>query len=151
VESVRLFDAATGRSLRTLDFPGTVRWLGFRPDGRALAAASESPDNRMLVFDLVGGGPAWQLEGSASPRGNGAWRADGGLLAAVGPADGTVRLWEFGPTAPRQRVVTVFAPNANTIDAVALAPEGRHLVTANSDGTIAILRLTKRGDLSRVP
>jgi serine/threonine protein kinase/WD40 repeat protein len=150
-ESVRLFEVATGRSVLTLEFPGVVRWLGFRPDGRALAAAGESPGNPVLVFDLAAGGrPSW-LEGHESDLLGGAWRADGGLLATAGATDGTVRLWDFGQPMPRQRVVPVFEPNVESVEAVAFAPEGRHLVTANPDGTIAVFRLAKAGTVFRVP
>jgi WD40 repeat protein len=149
-ESLRLFDAATGRSVRTLEFPGAVRWVGFRPAGRSLAAAGEFPGNPVLLLDLSAGARPSRLEGSESPLGSGAWRADGGLLATAGATDGTVWLWDFGPAVPERRALAVFAPNASGIEAVALAPEGRHVVTANPDGTLAILRLAKAGDRSRV-
>jgi hypothetical protein len=45
----------------------------------------------------------------------------------------------------------VFGPNDHGIEALAFSPEGRHLVTANRDGTIAVLRLAKAGDLFRLP
>jgi serine/threonine protein kinase/WD40 repeat protein len=149
--AVRLFDVATWRSVGTLEFPGAVRWMGFRPDGRALAAAGESPGNPVLVFDLAAGGRPLRLEGHESPPLGGAWRADGGLLATAGATDGTVRLWDFGHAVPRQRVVPVFEPDAEPVEAVAFAPEGRHFVTANPDGTIAVFRLAKAGDVFRVP
>jgi serine/threonine protein kinase/WD40 repeat protein len=149
--AVRLFDAAQGRPPRTLKFPGAVRWVGFRPDGLSIAAAGESPDNPVLLFDVETGTQTERLQGDEAALVSGAWRADGGLLAAAGPPDGTVRLWDFGPAVPRRRAVAVFEPNAHGIEAVALAPEGRHLVTANSDGTITILRLAKAGAVSRAP
>jgi WD40 repeat protein len=105
----------------------------------------------VLVFDLSAGGPALRLEGHEGQLRSGAWRRDGGLLAAVGPAAGTVRLWDFGHPVPGRGAVAVFEPNAHGIEAVVLSPEGRHLVTANSDGTIAILRLARAGTVFRVP
>jgi WD40 repeat protein len=140
-ECLRLFDVATGRSVRTLEFPGAARWVGFRPDGRRLAAAGEAPDNPVLLFDLSADARPLRLEGHESPLLSGAWRADGELLATLGTTDGTVRLWDFGHAAPRQRVVPVFEPNSDEIEATTFAPDGRHLVTANPDGTIAIFRL----------
>jgi serine/threonine protein kinase/WD40 repeat protein len=150
-DSLRLFEVATGRSVGTLEFPGVVRWVGFRPDGASLAAAGEAPGHPVLVFDLAGGGRPVRLEGHGSPVLGGAWRADGGLLATAGATDGTARLWDFGHPVPKQRVVPVFEPNAAGIEAVAFAPEGRHLVTANPDGTIAVFRLAKAGEVFRVP
>jgi serine/threonine protein kinase/WD40 repeat protein len=151
VDSVRLFEAATGRSLRTLDFPGAVRWLGFRPDGRSLAVAGESPGNPVLVFDVSIGARTSRLDGHESPVLGGAWRADGGLLATAGATDGTVRLWDFNHAAPRQRIVPVFAPDVEAIEAIAFSPEGRHVVVANPDGTLAIFRLAIAGEGFREP
>jgi hypothetical protein len=73
------------------------------------------------------------------------------LLATAGSTEGTVRVWDLGQSAPRRSVVAVFEPNAHGIEAVAFAPEGRHLMTANSNGTIAVLRLAKAGDVFQVP
>jgi WD40 repeat protein len=145
-ESVRLFETATGRSGPALEFPGAVRWMGFRPDGRALAAAGESPGNPVLVYDLSPGGRAARLGGHVSEVLTGAWRADGGRLATAGPGDGSARVWDFGQTPPRPRVVPVCEPNAGSVGAIAFSPEGRHIVTGNSDGSIAVFRLGKPGE-----
>jgi WD40 repeat protein len=151
VESVRLFDVATGRSVQTLEFPGAVRWVGFRPDGRSLAVAGESPGNPVLLFDVSTGAQFLRLEGDEGPLVSGAWRADGGLLATTGAADGTVRVWDFSHAVPKRGAVTMFEPNVHGIEAVAFGLEGRHLVTADHDGTIAVLRLAKAGNVFRVP
>ncbi len=115
LESVRLFDAPSGHSRQTLDVPGAVRWVAFRPSGRSLAVASESAGNPVLLFDATTGTQAARLEGHDSPVRAGAWRADGELLATVGEADGTVRLWDFGHAVPRRRAVAVFRPKAQSI------------------------------------
>jgi hypothetical protein len=66
------------------------------------------------------------------------WRADGGVLAAAGQADGGVRLWDFADAAPRQRILSLVERDGYGIDALARSPEG-HLVMGNLHGTIAIL------------
>jgi WD40 repeat protein len=147
---LRLFEVATGRSVSVPEFPGTPRWAGFRPDGRSVAVAGELPGNQVLIFDLTSGRPV-RLEGHESHVPGGAWRADGGLLATAGATDGTVRLWDLGHAVPKPRVVPVFEPNAPGIEALAFTPEGRHLVTADHDGTIAVFRLAKAGEVFRVP
>jgi hypothetical protein len=45
----------------------------------------------------------------------------------------------------------LFPRGQETIQDVAMSPEGRHLMTANADGTIYVLRLAKKGEVSRVP
>jgi serine/threonine protein kinase/WD40 repeat protein len=151
VGSVGLFDLATGRPTMTLACPGAVRGVAFRPDGRSLAASGESPGEPVQIFDVATGTRTLRLEGDENPVLSRTWRADGGLLATAGQADGRVRLWDFAHAAPRQRVLSLFERDGHGIDALALSPEGRHLVTANPDGTIAILRLAKAGAVFRVP
>jgi serine/threonine protein kinase/WD40 repeat protein len=151
MESVRLFEVATGRSVRTLEFPGKVRWVGFRPDGQSLAVAGESVDNPVLLFDVSTGAHTLRLEGDETPLQSGAWRADGSLLATAGASGGTIWVWDFGHAVPKRSAVAVFEPNIHGIEALAFTPEGRHLLAANPDGTIAVLRLAKAGDVFRVP
>lgn len=150
-EFLGLFDVTTQRPLTMLEFRGVVRWVGFRPDGRSLAAAGESPGNPVLVFDAASGARTARLEGEENPLPSGAWRADGGLLATAGTADGTLRLWDMNSTPPRRRSVAILEPNDHGIEAVAFSPEGRHLVTANPDGTLTIVRLAKTGEVFRAP
>jgi serine/threonine protein kinase/WD40 repeat protein len=150
-ESLRLFDVATGRLASTLEFPGTVHWVGFRPGSRSLAALGEAPGSHVLLFDVSSGDRKLRLEGNENQLLCGAWRADGGLLATVGATQHTVQLWDFAHAAPKRHVVAAAGPKVQGIDAVALSPEGRHLVTGNSDGTISILRLAKAGEVFRVP
>jgi serine/threonine protein kinase/WD40 repeat protein len=148
-ESARVFDVASRRVVTPLEFPGTARWLGFRSEGRQLAVASESPGNPLLLFDLSASARPLRLDGSDNAITSGAWRADGGLLAAVGTGDGAVRLWDLSHDPPRQSTVTLFEPGGPAIQALAMTPEGRHVVTANTDGTITVLRLAKPGAMHR--
>jgi WD40 repeat protein len=143
-ESVRFFDLASRRLVRTLDFSGMVRWLGFRPDGRTLAVAGETTGNVVLLFDTATGAVTQRLQGHHGMVSNGAWRADGGLLATVATGEGTLRLWDLGHAPPRERVIQAFEPDVHNVEGVALTRDGRHLVTANSDGSISVFRLAQR-------
>lgn len=82
---------------------------------------------------------------------SGAWRADGRLLATAGEYDGTVRLWDLSSSPPRRQAIQVLPPKTQSLYGVAFTPEGRHLATANPDGTIYILRLAKQGEVYQVP
>jgi WD40 repeat protein len=148
---VRLFDVATGRQASTAGFPATVRWIGFRPGGSTLAALGEAPGSHVLVSDAATGAQSLRLESSAVQLVCGAWRADGELLTTVGATNSTVQLWDFSHVPPKRHAVTASAARIQGIDAVAFSPEGRHLVTGNADGTIAILRLARKGEVFRAP
>jgi WD40 repeat protein len=150
-EPLRLFDVATGRQASTVEFPGTVRWVGYRPGGRTLAALGEAPGSHVLVFDAATGAQSLRLESSETQLVCGAWRADGELLATVGATQNTVQLWDFSQAPPKRHAVTASAVRIQGIDSVAFSAEGRHLVTGNADGTIAILRLARKGDVFRAP
>ena len=75
--------------------------------------------------------------------------ADGKLLASAG--DGTVSLWDADANPPSSRVIVLFPHRQGAVQDIALSPEDRRLVTANSDGTISVLRLAKPGEVYRTP
>jgi WD40 repeat protein len=157
---VRLWDVKTGWGVGSLSARvGPVRWLGFHPDGGSLAVLGSGPPPCLAVWDLAtrtekqrvavgGGGRAGEPQSAVA---SGAWRADGRLLATAGESDGTVRLWDLSPSHPRCRVIRVLPPGKQPLSCVAFTPEGRHLATANPDGTISVLRLAKRGEVYQVP
>jgi WD40 repeat protein len=166
---VRLYDVATGWEVADLrvsvdDF--WVRWLGFHPDGRSLAVLGYGPvaDQNLSVWDLatrkeirrmpavalpgddqmlVGNKDFWTWFGHKS----GAWRADGLLLASCDAREGTVRLWSTDGKPERHQVIRLYPPNTPWLHALTMSPEGRHLATANPDGTITILRLAEPGQV----
>ena len=84
------------------------------------------------------------LTGQSSVALSCAVRADGGLVASAGETDGALQLWDLTtPNSPR-REIRLFPPSTPYLHGVALTPEGRHVATANPDGTIYILRLAAR-------
>jgi WD40 repeat protein len=149
---LHLWDVDTGKELAALTGHGDViRWAGFRPDGRSVAFAGGSQDRLIRHSGLAPKAVLPGLRGHTGGVATCAWRGDGKMLASAGADDGTVRLWDPDATPPSSRVVVVFLSGKKTIQDIALSPEGRHLMTANADGTIWVLRLAKLGEVSRVP
>ena len=116
----------------------TVTTLAFSPDGRTLAAAS---DTRVTALRL------WELEtkalrtlaGHTEPILGLAFHPGGGWVATVS-RDGTVRFWDVTPRGEGARTLDFRA--IGEPQCVAFSPEGRHLVVALANGMIAIARVT---------
>jgi WD40 repeat protein len=136
---VRLWDLATGWQVATLaPHPGTVRCLTFSPDGRSLITGGRDV---VRIWDLATCQEKQDLLGHTGNVVSCAVRADGGLLATVGEADGTLRLWQLDEPRTPCREVRLFPPKTRYLHGVALTPEGRYVATANPEGTIYVLRL----------
>jgi WD40 repeat protein len=149
---VRLFDVASGWQVATLaEHGGSVRWLGFHPDGRSLAVAGPLTDNTVFVWDLATRKQPRRLTEHGSEVLSGAWRADGRLLITAGPTDGTARLWDLSGERPRSKALAVIPPNVPWLHGIALSPEGRHLAVGNPNGTVHVLRLAPAGEVFGVP
>jgi WD40 repeat protein len=169
----KLYEIAT-KKLRTID-PGGFEGDGcvaFSPDGKVLASGGS--DRILHLWDVGTGKELASLAGHgdvirASRRAGApqapmpalrghtggvtacAWRGDGKLLASASAEDGTVRLWDPDGDPPSSQAVVLFPPRQGAIQGIALSPEGRHLVAANSGGTIWVLRLAKLGEVFRAP
>jgi RNA polymerase sigma factor (sigma-70 family) len=155
-DPVVLWNLRTGEKLRTLagKMP-QVFCLAFSPDGKTLAAGScgipaFAPDegSRSEIVRLwdVETGQLHELDGHAGGVTSLAFSPDGKILA-TGGHDGTLALWE---TATRKRlhktqIVEEAYPyrKGNGIDsggilALAFAPDGKTIASANHDSTVRL-------------
>jgi WD40 repeat protein/uncharacterized caspase-like protein len=89
---VRLWDAATGREVRTLKgHVADVKALAFSADGRTLASASA--DNVLKLWDVETGAEIRTLKGQDAEVNSFAFSPDGRLLASTAN-DGSTFLWD---------------------------------------------------------
>ena len=148
-KTVRFWDPSTGTALYSVSPPPgeTASSLAFSPDGTQLAGTFVST-NIVRVWSAATGEQLRVLE--CTPRlHNGRSRQqvaigpDKRTLAAVTSA-GVIRLWDLSTDEPA-KVIRV-SPAVSQVDQIAFSPDGRHLATANNDGTVYILRL---GDSSK--
>ncbi len=95
--TVRLWDAATGALVRTLEgHTDWVRSVAFSPDGRLLASGSW--DNTVRLWDAATGQLVGMLAEHTMGVNSVVFTPDGRLLAS-GSHDGAIRLWGVAPQA----------------------------------------------------
>ncbi len=136
--TVRLHDLAGGRP-RTFEAPAAVNDLAFSPDGRTLAAVCDGPQGAVCLWDLATGSEARLSDGHAGAAFGLAFSPSAPLLATCG-ADGTVRLWDLRAADSAPRTIGP-GPFGGAVRSVAFTPDGRHLLTANANGLIYVLRV----------
>ncbi len=131
---LRLHDPRSGKLLRSITGLDDVWALAFAPDGKALAVATNS-DNLVSLFETTN----WALTESIPVGGptSLAFSPDGRTLAvgsmSVEPAGIVTILDLAGKAQPRH-----LAPQPESVLAVALSPDGKHLATGGYDKTARV-------------
>jgi WD40 repeat protein len=142
---IRIWDAATGKSVRTLEGSRNfvTEQLVFARGGKILA--SWGRDNVVRLWDS---GTGKQLRTLPPARAKGMARnmpaclafAPDGKTLAVGYWDGTARLYDPG-TGKEGRW---FGPHRGGVTSVTFSPDGRRLATGSSDTTVWVWDLTEQ-------
>jgi len=117
--TVKLWDAATGKEVRTLDgHKNRVTGVAFSPDGERLATASA--DHTLRLWETATGKELLSLQGHVGPVTCVAYSPDGRHVAS-GSEDTSVRVWE----ADTGRKVLEFTAHHCAIRAVAFASDSK--------------------------
>jgi WD40 repeat protein len=141
-DDVRVWDLAGPPRPLLLQGAGKLAGMqaAFSPDGSQLAVACNNPDAFVRLWDLGTGKlfnprhPFGHLHASTGV----AFHPDQRQLATSG-TDGCVTLWHLDALWER-RVIRLGPPHGH-IYQIAFSPDGRHLLSANGNGTVTILRL----------
>jgi WD40 repeat protein len=138
--SVRIWDAATGKLRKTLGGEGEG-WIGFvilSPDGtKAYTSGGESV---IRIWDVATLRPAGTLEGHTGAVRGLALSADGKFLVSGG-SDKTLRLWDLS-TGKSVRI----GSETHSVESVAITPDGSRILAGADNGVITVYD-AKSGDV----
>ena len=140
-DSIRLWNALTGRLVTTLQYPDPtvsgVNNLVFTPNGHFLASDQTDSDT-ILLWNTATGQLVrkWNAGSSENGLASLAFNPDGEILAG-GEAGGgnTVRLWN---TATGRLMRTLPITSSDGVDDISFSPDGKVVASADADGNIQL-------------
>jgi WD40 repeat protein len=126
--AVRVWDLATGQVIHRLEgHKGRVFGLAVSPDGRNVLTGG---DTSLILWDARSGKPIRRIAGHTGLIGNATLLAGGGLRAASGSFDRTIRLWDLEGGQELHR----FLGHPHEVTWVAASPDGRRLLSSDYNG-----------------
>jgi WD40 repeat protein len=134
-KSIRLWDAADGKLLKTIDDAHT-RWLHavlFAPDGKT--ALSCGNDRSIVVWDLATGKEKKRIDVHAAPVRGLAW-LPGTRRVASASFDGTVRIIDVETGKEVSRMGRGHAPRPAWF--VAVSPDGKRIASTGADNVVRL-------------
>jgi WD40 repeat protein len=120
-KSIRLWDPATGKQVRRIEWDARLWCLAWSPDGKTLAVGS---DKGLVLWDPATGKEKQRL-GDKADVGALAFSSNGKMLAAGGNHN-AVHVWDLSTNKEIQQL-----GQATTLYRIAFAPDGKTLVTAH--------------------
>jgi len=139
--TVKLWDAATGREIHTLSgHSASVESVAFSPDGKTIV--SGSGDKTIKLWDVVTGREIRTLTGHSdvvmsvafSPDGKTVVSGAGFLYIFKRSEDNIIRLWDVASG----REIRTFSGHSNGVYSVAFSQDGKRIISASSDGTVCL-------------
>ncbi|KAH6714454.1 NACHT and WD40 domain protein [Leptodontidium sp. MPI-SDFR-AT-0119] len=131
-DTVRLWDAATGAALQTLE--GHLSWVtsvAFSPDGKQVVSGSYGETVRL--WDAATSAALQTLEGHSDWVSSVAFSPDGKQVVS-GSGDETVRLWDAATGAALQTL----EGHSDLVSSVAFSPDGKQVVSGSHDYTVRL-------------
>jgi WD40 repeat protein len=129
--TVKLWRAADGKLLRTLQGADGMTSVAFAPDGQTLAAGSK--DNTVRIWRVSDGQPVHTITGHSYMVQTVAYSRDGQTLAS-GSLDGTVKLWRAADGA----LLRTLDGGGSSVNEIAFASDGTTLAAALGNKTVRL-------------
>jgi WD40 repeat protein/predicted Ser/Thr protein kinase len=142
--SVDLWEADSGKLLRTLVTDNSVWSLAFSPDGGHLITAGWTSE--ALVWDLNSNLPPGKLSGHVRNVWSATYSPDGSTVATTS-SDQTIRLWDSATLQLRN----ILRGHGNEVWCGAFSPDGRLLATGGKDQTVRLWAAEPLVQRQRVP
>ncbi|MDX2263603.1 MAG: TIR domain-containing protein [Hyphomicrobiales bacterium] len=130
--TLKLWDAQTGREIRTLRWHGNwVRAAAFSPDGKTIVSASD--DKTLKLWDAQTGREIRRLSGHGDWVRAAAFSPDGKTIVSASD-DKTLKLWD----ASTGREIITLLGHRDIVWAGAFSPDGKTVVSASKDKTLKL-------------
>lgn len=135
-QGVTILEPATDRTVQHLKSPGAVAGLAISPNGRWVMGGSQ--DATLHGWKVPDGGD-FRMSGFPTTVSRLAFAPDGRWMACDG-GDAAV-FWDFSGAGPTGREGMIAQGHGGAISALAWAPTGRTLATADVTGDVALWRI----------
>jgi WD40 repeat protein len=140
-ETVRLWDPATGKEIRQIEFPEEmVNSLALSPDGSTVAIGFFQKKT-IRLWDPATGKVVREIEGPKKGSVSLTFSGDGKLLAVANPQGDDVRLLDVATGKEIDRL----SGHLERVFSIALSPDGSKLATCSGDGTALVWDLASVG------
>jgi COMPASS component SWD3 len=129
-KTIKLWDATTGKLIKTLNHRYMVYGLALNANGKTLASAS---GNEIVIWDVSSGKPLKTLT-SQDGLWSVTWSPDGKKIAS-GNWDKTIKIWD----ANTGKLIKTLAGHKSEVYNVAWSPDSKILASTSGDNTIKCL------------
>jgi WD40 repeat protein len=136
----RLFDADSGKLVRSFDQGDFVKAVAFSPDRHVLVTGGRN--DTAIEWDAATGKRLHVLKGHTQDVVALAFSRDGKTLA-TGSTDGTARTWDVATGA----AIGTFSGHSNAVTTVSFSPDGKQLLTSSADRTARVWRNSDTPDV----
>lgn len=130
-DKIKLWNAADGLPIRSINTGATVRSVAFSPDGLSLISAND--DNTLKLWEVATGKALRSFTGHEGEVRDVAYSPDGKTIASAS-RDGTVKLWD----AATGTLLRNYTGHKGDVLAVAFSPDGRWIASGGDDGVVRL-------------